>query len=134
MLLNITDSAAFAGVARSTIYTNIANGKLSRTSEGLIDTAELLRVFGEPDKRNKTRKKTQLDRVNTTQDTTRHATQDNLEVEFLKEKVRFLESNLAEAKTREEWLKGQVDKLTEAVKLLEAPKPEKKGLFSRIIS
>jgi predicted DNA-binding transcriptional regulator AlpA len=45
MLLNIKDSAKFAKVSRSTMYAKLATGELSKTSEGLIDTAELLRVF-----------------------------------------------------------------------------------------
>ena len=45
MLLNIKDSAKFAKVSRSTMYAKLATGELSKTSEGLIDTSELLRVF-----------------------------------------------------------------------------------------
>lgn len=46
-LLSITDSAKAAGCARSTIYDKIKSGELSRDSSGKIDTAELLRVFGQ---------------------------------------------------------------------------------------
>lgn len=135
MLLNIQESANFAKVARSTIYANISSGKLSKSSDGMIDTSELLRVFGSPNGRDKTRKKKQIANIEKTQET-------SLEVELLREKIRFLESNLSEAKNREEWLKGQVDKLTEAVKLLEPPKTkingepkqEKQGFFSRFLS
>jgi hypothetical protein len=135
MKLNVKDSAKFAKVARSTVYLKLSSGELSKSSDGLIDTSELLRVFGSPNDRDKTRKKTQSDMVKKTLDT-------SPEVEFLKEKIRFLESNLSEARNREEWLKVQVDKLTEAVKLLEPPKvetkeeatQEKKGFLSRFLS
>ena len=45
-ILSITAAAKAAGVSRTTIYEKIKDGELSRTPEG-IDTAELLRVFGE---------------------------------------------------------------------------------------
>jgi hypothetical protein len=139
MNLNIKESAKFVGVSRSTIYARLADGKLSKTHDNMLEVSELLRVFGHPEDRNVEHKKTTLDSIKNTPPV-------NPEVEFLKEKIRFLESNLSEAKTREEWLKGQVDKLTEAVKLLEPPKveareesnaetkQEKKGFLSRFLS
>jgi chromosome segregation ATPase len=46
MIVSVTSAAKLAGVSRTTIYEKIKAGELSRTGEG-IDTAELLRVFGE---------------------------------------------------------------------------------------
>ncbi len=46
MIVSVTKAAKLADVSRTTIYEKIKAGALSRTSEG-IDTAELLRVFGE---------------------------------------------------------------------------------------
>jgi hypothetical protein len=42
--LTITDAARVTGVSRMLLYRYIKSGKLSRTPDGLIDTAELLRV------------------------------------------------------------------------------------------
>jgi hypothetical protein len=117
MHLNIKDSAKFAKVSRSTVYAKIASGELSKTSEGLIDTAELLRIFGDPKNRDKAHKQKLLDSIEKTLDTT-------LEVSLLKEKIQILESSLSDARNREEWLKGQVDRLTETVKLIQAPKTD----------
>lgn len=47
MLLTVTDAAASAGVARSTLYRAIEAGEISRTSDKRIDVAELMRVYGE---------------------------------------------------------------------------------------
>lgn len=121
MLLNIKDSAKFAKVSRSTIYAKLEKGELSKSSDGLIDIAELLRVFGSPDNRDKARKKAQLDAINKTLDDNQ-----NVEMVLLKEKIHLLESSLLDAKNREEWLKSQVDKLTDTIKLLDAPKSKKK--------
>ena len=46
MMLSVTEAAKAAGCARSTIYDKLKSGELSKTADG-IDTAELLRVFGE---------------------------------------------------------------------------------------
>jgi hypothetical protein len=42
--LSITEAARVAGVARSTLYRAIRDGRLSREPDGTIDTSELLRV------------------------------------------------------------------------------------------
>lgn len=47
MLLTVTDAAAAAGVARSTLYRAIEAGEISRTPDKRIDVTELVRVYGE---------------------------------------------------------------------------------------
>src|SRR5712691_2189380 len=42
--LTITDAARVTGVSRMLLYRYIKAGKLSRTPDGLLDTAELLRA------------------------------------------------------------------------------------------
>lgn len=44
--VTVTEAANLAGVSRGTIYNKIQDGELSKARKG-IDTAELLRVFGE---------------------------------------------------------------------------------------
>lgn len=46
MFVNIQKAMALTGLSRSTIQRHIKAGKLSQTSKG-IDTAELIRVYGE---------------------------------------------------------------------------------------
>ena len=53
---------------------------------------------------------------------------------ILLDKIAFLESQLIQAEKREDWLKGQVEKAQETIKLLEYKKPTPKGLFGRVIS
>ena len=45
--LSISDAAKAAGIARSTLYEKINAGEVSRGPDKTIDTAELVRVFGE---------------------------------------------------------------------------------------
>ena len=46
MILSITAAAKAVGISRTTMYAQIKDGTLSRTPDG-IDTAELVRVFGQ---------------------------------------------------------------------------------------
>jgi len=46
-LLTVTEAAKAAGVSRTTLYEKIKGGELSRNADKQIDTADLLRVFGE---------------------------------------------------------------------------------------
>ena len=48
MNISVTKAAKEWGVSRTTIYQKVNNGELSRTADKKIDTAEMLRVFGEP--------------------------------------------------------------------------------------
>ena len=106
------------GIARSTIYKHIKSGKLSRFDNGLIDVSEVIRVYGEPSKN------TQID--------IKETRIDDQEKSILLQKIAFLETQLSQAEKREEWLKGQVEKAQETIKLLEhkeAPAKGKQGLL-----
>ena len=48
MIISVTKAAKDWGVSRTTIYQKVNDGELSRTADKKIDTAEMLRVFGEP--------------------------------------------------------------------------------------
>lgn len=48
MIISVTKAAKEWGISRTTIYHKINDGELSRTADKKIDTAEMLRVFGEP--------------------------------------------------------------------------------------
>jgi hypothetical protein len=46
-LVTITEAATLVNKSTQTLYRHIKTGKLSRESSGLIQTAELIRVYGE---------------------------------------------------------------------------------------
>jgi hypothetical protein len=48
MNMSVAKAAKEWGVSRTTIYQKVNSGQLSRTADKKIDTAEMLRVFGEP--------------------------------------------------------------------------------------
>ena len=47
-LLTVTDAAKAFDISRTTVYEKIKSGELSRNSDKLIDTVDLVRLFGEP--------------------------------------------------------------------------------------
>jgi hypothetical protein len=136
--LDIKTASTLFKVARSTIYANIEKGKLSRRSDRKIDFVELVRVFGEPSDRQTKHEKTQdTFEQNKTQKNTKDNTSLHEEREAnLKARISSLEDALHSSKEREAWMQSQIDKLTDTVKLLNAPKedektPKKQGLFGR---
>ena len=45
--VSVSEAGVLVGKSNPTIYRHIANGKLSKNSNGKIDTSELVRVYGE---------------------------------------------------------------------------------------
>ncbi len=132
MLISISEASKRWGVARTTIYRNIKNGKLSPTS-GKIDHTEMVRCFGEPSLRKK-QSSLQDDVLQQRADTLQKRV-DTLERDIA---VAFQEKTLL--LQEKEWLRAQVDKAHEVIKLLEyrghqAPPDDKpkKSLFGRLI-
>ena len=134
MAITIQDIQKQWGISRATVYKHIKAGKLSRLPNGLVDLAEVLRVYGEP------KKNTGRDKPVTAIDNG-----DAQENRLLLEKIAFLEAQLVKAEEREErlresedWFKRHLEKAQETIQLLEhkkaaTPQPSKKGLFGRLI-
>ena len=114
--LSVSELAKLYGYSRQAVYAHINKGNLSKGSDGLIDFAEALRVFGEPQKNNST--------VNQSQSTN---SQNLTEVDLLKRQVDILEKQLNQAVQRENqsleresFYQEQIEAMQ---RLLEAPKP-----------
>lgn len=135
MLITVSDASKKWGVARTTIYRKIKNGKLSQ-SNGRIDHAEMIRVFGEPS----------TDNNASSEDITllqQRAESLQRRVEELERSIHATQQEKAVLVQEKEWLRNQVDKAQETIKLLEhqghnqvqATKRQqpKKGLFGRLI-
>lgn len=94
--LTLTQVSKEFQIHRSTIYRAVDTGKLSRSSDGKFDLAEVIRCFGEPKK------------VATPQQSS------NEELERLK---REFSEFKRQALDREEWLKGQIDRMQTLLEL-----------------
>ncbi|MGQ8302825.1 plasmid replication DNA-binding protein, partial [Acinetobacter baumannii] len=117
--LSVIELSNLYGITRQAIYKQINKGNLSKNSDGKIDLAEAIRVFGEPSRN-----------VNSSQTT---ETRKLSEVHLLEQQVYMLQKQLEQAHEREQFqreeLKAKNDQLhvkdeqIEAIqRLLEAPK------------
>lgn len=125
--INISQASKKFNVSRNTLYKYIKSGKLTKDGEGLVDTVDLMRLFGS--------------HVTSQQQSTQSDTTDEHEiaqyqhreqllqkqVEQLQLQVASLEKQLQYVQANETWLKQQLDQ-----KLIEHKNNEKKGLLGRI--
>ena len=113
--MSVSELAKLYGYSRQAIYAHINKGNLSKSSDGLIDFAEALRVFGEPQNKNVT--------VNQSKSTD---SQNLTEIDMLKRQVDMLERQLNQSilrenqsLERENFYQEQIEAMQ---RLLEAPK------------
>ena len=144
MLVNITKAAQLAGIGRETLYKNYLNkGRISITRDErnrpMVDTSEILRVFGRLHSEGDTSKETPTERQNPTPDSI-HPTPPELSAQLarlqaenaqLKERLTETREHLTKSEERESWQRVQMEKLTDTIKLLEAPKPAPPSALSR---
>ena len=125
--LNISASARAAGKDRNTIKRYLSDGRLSSTKDAsgkvVIDTAELMRVFGELKAEN-------------TKDAPEGAPAESPESTTVHQVVEALQEQLRAANAREEWLKNQLEAEQAHSRELEQrmlpPGEGKKGFFARV--
>jgi predicted RNase H-like nuclease (RuvC/YqgF family) len=122
--LTVIELSKLYGVTRQSIYKRVNKGDLSKNSDGKIDLAEAIRVFGEPSQR-----------VNQLQTTD---TQKLSEVHMLEQQVHMLQKQLEFAQEREQFQReelkaknGQLQTKDEQIeslqRLLGLPKPQQQA-------
>lgn len=135
-LVSISEAARLVRKSRSTLYkTYIETGKLSvgqdsATGRPVVDTSELIRVFGALYATHATGHATDTKTHNATHDATPHATPPrDMAIDLLRQLVKSKEDQLAQAKEqlraaqeREEWMRKQVDEMTGMMRLLQHKK------------
>ena len=84
--VTVIEATVLTGKSAPTIYRHIKQGKLSKTSQG-IDTAELIRVYGE-----------------LSNDKNDNSPSIQTDIDFIKEELSFLKTQLMESQQREKRL------------------------------
>jgi predicted DNA-binding protein YlxM (UPF0122 family) len=118
--LSVIELAKLYGMNRQSIYKRIKKGDLTKNSDGKIDFAEAIRVFGEPSQRSSQNVTLQS-----------QATQKSAEVDILKQQVDMLQKQLELAQEREQFQREQLQAKDEQIYtlqlLLGAPKPQQQA-------
>lgn len=130
--ISIKQAIAAGWASRATIYRAMKDGTLSttKTADGrtMLETAELVRVFGEPRLKSQNDEINQLDERQTSSLTEAAVLKERLE-NLERERSR-LERDIAEGKEREAWLRQQLDKQTAL--LTTTAEATRGGLFGRL--
>lgn len=122
--LSVIELSKLYGMTRQAVYKQVNKGNLTKNSDGKIDLAEAIRVFGEPSKR-----------VNSQQTTN---TQKLSEVHILEKQIHMLQKQLELAQDREQFQRdelkaknGQLQAKDEQIeslqRLLGVPKPQQQA-------
>lgn len=110
--LSVIELAKLYGMNRQSIYKRINKGDLSKNSDGKIDLAEAIRVFGEPSQRSNAEQS--------------QATSKQAESYILRQQVDMLQKQLELAQERERFQREQLQAKDEQIeslqRLLGAPK------------
>ena len=144
--LSLSEVSKQFNVDRSTIYRAVRNGRLSRSSDGQFDIAEIIRCFGEPE---------QVSQPNESAKQGSDAATQKL--------ISHLENEVKKYQEREERLMQQIDRMQTLIELksvapstamphpnatacdtltlqratlqnMAAPQPKKRGLFGRVLN
>lgn len=126
--VSISEAIRMTGVSRSHFYNKYINkGLISLIVEEdkkLIDTSELIRVFGTIQVENK-----EKEQLRTTQDIKNTTEKDKI-IEILEKQLEESKIREKEAKEREEWLQKQIDELRQQQSnLLENKQPKRKKIL-----
>jgi hypothetical protein len=115
--LSVIELAKLYGMNRQSIYKRINKGDITKNSDGKIDFAEAIRVFGEPSQRSNQNVTLQS-----------KATQNETESYVLRQQVDMLQKQLELAQEREQFqreeLKAKNEQIESLQRLLGAPKPQ----------
>lgn len=125
--INISQASKKFNVSRNTLYKYIKSGKLTKDSEGLVDTADMIRLFSS---HVTSQSQSTVDDSQPEHDITLYQHREQLlqkQVEQLQLQVSSLEKQLQYVQANEAWLKQQLDQ-----KLIEHKNNDKKGLLGRL--
>lgn len=141
MQVNIKEASRLAGISRTNFYKNyIHTGKISTSKDERdrpqVDTSELLRVFGRlhGEITGLHDEKAQDDTPKHTEEHTPTPPDLSAQLAHLQAENAQLRERLEESKDREGWQRGQMEKMLDTVKLLEASRPAPSAsFFSRLL-
>jgi hypothetical protein len=145
MLVNISKACQLAGISRTVFYQNYINkGKITVSRDGrnrpMVDTSEIVRVFGElksvqnlqySQEQSIAEDNSKKEQIVASREVFIDLVQLKAENLQMKERLREKDEQLIQAEKRQQWQQEQIGKLTDTIKLLEAPRPNTPALNTR---
>ena len=128
--INISQASKKFNVSRNTLYKYIKSGKLTKDENGLVDTIDLVRLFGS---HVNTQSQLTVDDSQPEHEITQYQHREQLlqkQVEQLQLQVSSLEKQLQYVQANEAWLKHQLDQ--KLIEHKENRTQDKKRLLGRI--
>lgn len=125
--INISQASKKFNVSRNTLYKYLKSGKLTKDAEGLVDTVDLMRLFGS---HVTSQSPSTPSDSNPEHEIAQYLHREQLlqkQVEQLQLQVASLEKQLQYVQANEAWLKQQLDQ-----KLIEHKNNDKKGILGRL--
>ena len=130
--ISITEAMKLTGKSRPTLYRHIKSGKLSKTSNGGIDTSELRRVYGEFETLNVTNEnKVVTKSIKTEKKSISQIEKDETEIQHLKEQLEMLKSQLSKTEYQLERSQQKEDKLLQLIEN-RLPPPDEDSVVNRL--
>jgi len=130
--ISITEAMKLTGKSRPTLYRHIKTGKLSKTSNGGIDTSELRRVYGEfgtIETRVETKGLSKSIKIDTK--SISQIEKDETEIQHLKEQLEMLKTQLSKTEYQLERSQQKEDKLLQLIEN-RLPPPDEDSVVNRL--
>ena len=130
--VSVTESMRLTGKSRPTLYRHIKSGKLSKTSNGGIDTSELRRVYGEfgtIETRVETKGLSKSIKIDTK--SISQIEKDETEIQHLKEQLEMLKTQLSKTEYQLERSQQKEDKLLQLIEN-RLPPPDEDSVVNRL--
>jgi hypothetical protein len=130
--ISITEAMKLTGKSRPTLYRHIKTGKLSKTSNGSIDTSELRRVYGEFEPTDTiVEKKSVTKPIKIDTKSISQIEKDETEIQHLKEQLEMLKTQLTKTEYQLERSQQKEDKLLQLIEN-RLPPPDEDSVVNRL--
>lgn len=119
--LSVIELANLYGMTRQSVYKRIRKGDLSKNSDGKIDLAEAIRVFGEPSQRVNSQQTTDTQKLSGVHLLEQQVHMLQKQLEFAQEREQFQREEL---KAKNSQLQAKDEQIESLQRLLGSPKTE----------
>lgn len=122
--LSVIELSKLYGMTRQAVYKQVNKGNLTKNSDGKIDLAEAIRVFGEPSQRVNSQQATDTHKLSGVHLLEQQVHMLQKQLEFAQEREQFQREEL---KAKNDQLQAKDEQIESLQRLLGAPKPQQQA-------